>query len=818
MAPQLGKTIRERNLIMAKKTRTPTATPLNIQNTSRGNFSLAEKLVSVLGRLPDDVEVLEGIANAVKEEVIAKADEQTQQQLLKLVDELNRLTSECNAHRSKLEKELAQAKLDSERLNNEKITFEQNKDVLKKEQAAFKSQKSELDKEKLSFAAEQNELVTKRRELEQQELNATAGFAKQNEASLEQLHSKKADLEKLLEDLQSSINAEEETAAKTRNERYRELLATQQNAFDSIAAKERQLIEKQTEFEVKECDLKTQQLRLAGKLSALQKQQKQLDTHAQELAEEQLSAKERQLSALNERLASANAMISARDKELESWANIRQLMGDRSPQALIDQLNQAQRQNEQLKNELALKPSGALQSQYDQLRNDFDAIEQDKLDLERQINELRRTAAKGAISVISQETQEKELRVLRKHKEVLSRAVDELESQVDDLVQRQSSQTAFPAMQVMDNDYLLQSQPKLEPVRDLKHFAQVLQHRIALDVKTGKELYYRLEDIQIFLGGLAMSRLAILQGISGTGKTSLATAFSRAIGGYCTSVRVQAGWRDKEDLLGHYNAFEKKYYEKEAVQGLYRASLPAYSDRPCVILLDEMNLSRPEQYFAEFLSALEEDSERQLISLATSPCPNAPKLLVDQHKLQIPQNVWFIGTANHDETTNEFADKTYDRAHVMELPRNEHRFKIDTRIAEEPMKFSFTSLIEAFNKSKEQYVEEIELVKEFLHPSNHFSDALQKQFNVGWGNRLERQLSAFVPVVLASGGSLAQAVDHLITTKILRQGKVVGRYDTTKDDVSQLLDALEQSWVLLGTDDQPAKAIQLLEKELARKG
>lgn len=109
-------------------------------------------------------------------------------------------------------------------------------------------------------------------------------------------------------------------------------------------------------------------------------------------------------------------MISARDKELESWANIRQLMGDRSPQALIDQLNQAQRQNEQLKGELALKPSGALQSQYDQLRNDFDAIEQDKLDLERQINELRRTAAKGAISVISQETQEKELRVLRKHK------------------------------------------------------------------------------------------------------------------------------------------------------------------------------------------------------------------------------------------------------------------------------------------------------------------------------------------------------------------------------------------------------------------
>ncbi len=485
---------------------------------------------------------------------------------------------------------------------------------------------------------------------------------------------------------------------------------------------------------------------------------------------------------------------------------------------LIEQFNQAQRQVEQLQNELALKPSGSLQTQYDQLRHEFDLQEQAKLDLERQVNELRRAAANSAISVIGQETQEKELRVLRKHKEVLSRAVDELESQVDDLVQRQSSQTAFPAMQAMDNDHQMQSQPKLEVVRDLKQFAQVLQHRIALDVKTGKELYYRLEDIQIFLGGLAMSRLAILQGISGTGKTSLATAFSRAVGGLCTSVRVQAGWRDKEDLLGHYNAFEKKYYEKEAVQGLYQASLPAYADRPCIILLDEMNLSRPEQYFAEFLSALEEDADRQQIVLATSPCANAPKLLIDQHKLQIPKNVWFIGTANHDETTNEFADKTYDRAHVMELPRNEHRFEINTRIAEEPVKFSFDSLVEAFNRAKEQYVAEIEQVKEFLHPSHSFSDVLQKQFNIGWGNRLERQLAAFIPVVLAAGGSLGQAVDHLITTKILRSGKVVGRYDTTKDDVNQLIEALEETWERLKIKDKPVKALRLLEKDLDRKG
>ncbi|MBY6093957.1 AAA family ATPase [Ferrimonas balearica] len=803
---------------MAKKARKTATSSSNTQKTSGSGLSFAEKMASVLGRLPEDVELQEGISAAVKEEVIAKADEQTQQLLEELVSELNRLTSECGGYRSKLEKETEQAKVESQRISNERTTLEQNKEAFKKEQTAFKAQVTELDKEKLALAAEQNALITKKRELETQELNAEAGFAKQNEVSLEQLLSKKAELEQSLESLQSAISAEEETAANTRLERHRELLATQQSAFEAIAAKERKLIEQQAEFDAQQYELESHKLSLAGKLAALQKQQKHLDKQAQELAAEQLAAKDRQLEALRERLASANGMLATRDKELESWSDIRQLMGDRSPQALITQLNEAQRQVEQLKNELALKPSGSLQSQYDQLRHEFDLQEQDKLDLGRQVNELRRAAAQSAISVIGQETQEKELRVLRKHKEVLSRKIDELESEVDDLVQRQSSQTAFPAMQAMDNDHRLQSQPKLEAVRDLKQFAQVLQHRIALDVNTGKELFYRLEDIQIFLGGLAMSRLAILQGISGTGKTSLATAFSRAVGGHCTSVRVQAGWRDKEDLLGHYNAFEKKYYEKEAVQGLYRASLPAYVDRPCIILLDEMNLSRPEQYFAEFLSALEEDNERQQIALATSPCPNAPKLLIDQHKLQIPQNVWFIGTANHDETTNEFADKTYDRAHVMELPRNEHRFEIDTRIAEEPIKFSFDSLIEAFNNAKEHYTSEIERVKEFLHPSHSFSDVLQKQFNVGWGNRLERQLSAFIPVVLAAGGSLGQAVDHLITTKVLRPGKVVGRYDTTKDDVNQLIEALEETWELLDTNDKPVKALRLLEKELDRKG
>ena len=84
-----------------------------------------------------------------------------------------------------------------------------------------------------------------------------------------------------------------------------------------------------------------------------------------------------------------------------------------------------------------------------------------------------------------------------------------------------------------------------------------------------------------------------------------------------------------------------------------------------------MNLSRPEQYFAEFLSALEKnDASERLITLMESSMENAPKRLVEGRKIRVPKNVWFIGTANHDETTSELADKTYDRSHIMTLPRH----------------------------------------------------------------------------------------------------------------------------------------------------
>lgn len=79
----------------------------------------------------------------------------------------------------------------------------------------------------------------------------------------------------------------------------------------------------------------------------------------------------------------------------------------------------------------------------------------------------------------------------------------------------------------------------------------------------------------------------------------------RAIGAESAVIEVQSGWRDRQDLIGHFNAFERRFYESEFLKAMYRALTPFYRDTPFIIVLIEMNLSHPEQYFADLLSALE---------------------------------------------------------------------------------------------------------------------------------------------------------------------------------------------------------------------
>ncbi|MBO5714016.1 MAG: hypothetical protein J6R83_01145, partial [Clostridia bacterium] len=178
------------------------------------------------------------------------------------------------------------------------------------------------------------------------------------------------------------------------------------------------------------------------------------------------------------------------------------------------------------------------------------------------------------------------------------------------------------------------------------------------------KIYYGLPLIRSFFAGLGTSRLIILEGLSGTGKSMLPRMFKEFTGSKAFFAPVQATWRDKTDVLGFYSEFAKTFKTTQFLENLYAAS---YTDRANLMVLDEMNLSRIEYYFADFLSVMEYPPEDWKIRVHEIQAGQTlPKKLVDG-LVTVPENTWFIGTANTDDSTFTITDKVYDRSVVIDF-------------------------------------------------------------------------------------------------------------------------------------------------------
>ncbi len=274
------------------------------------------------------------------------------------------------------------------------------------------------------------------------------------------------------------------------------------------------------------------------------------------------------------------------------------------------------------------------------------------------------------------------------------------------------------------------------------------------------KLYYSEEDIRKFIASLGTSKIMILQGMSGTGKTSIAVAFGKFINNVSTVVPVQPMWKEKSDLLGYYNEFTGKFNETTILKKLYEAN---FSDKMFVIILDEMNIARVEYYFSEFLSLLElpPNSERKL-AIASNGAEGDPKKM-SHGRIILPNNVWFLGTANNDDSTFAISDKVYDRAMVMNLNKRAAHFVSGQD--SKPIHISVTSFYDMIAKAKDTYY----LSEEGKQKIRALDDYLVHTFHITFGNRIMMQINNYVPIYIACGGNENEALDDLISKKILRK-------------------------------------------------
>ena len=275
-----------------------------------------------------------------------------------------------------------------------------------------------------------------------------------------------------------------------------------------------------------------------------------------------------------------------------------------------------------------------------------------------------------------------------------------------------------------------------------------------------KKLYYTPEDIRKFIAGMAVSRILIMQGMSGTGKTSLAYTFGEFLNNGSVIVPVQPMWKERTDLVGYYNEFTRKFNETMLLQKMYEAN---YSSEMYITVLDEMNIARVEYYFAEFLSLLEiPDTDKRWLDVVSDKWSNDPVKLNESGQIKLPDNMWFIGTANNDDSTFAISDKVYDRAMIVNLDRKSKEFSA-------PHTEGIKLAVWEWEKLVREAEEEYGVTARNLRRLSELDAYMIKTFRVSFGNRIMKQINKYVPIYVACGGDELEALDDILSKKIIRK-------------------------------------------------
>ena len=388
----------------------------------------------------------------------------------------------------------------------------------------------------------------------------------------------------------------------------------------------------------------------------------------------------------------------------------------------------------------------------------------------RKIIKRLKPVSKGALLKEVEDLNKKVIKLSKEKDEILAMKVSqlglkpsELSASGEPIEEKEGEEEAaagemgirFSKLNLIDMEYADYKIKNYGNSFDLPELCHNFRHFAASKLK----LFYKERMIRTFVAGLASTRLVILQGISGTGKTSLAYAWGKFMKQDSCVASVQPSWRDRTDLFGYFNEFTKKFNETELLKEMYIAD---YTDDVYTVILDEMNLSRVEYYFAEMLSILEmPDKKEWIIEIVPNSWPSDPKKLM-HGKIQVPPNMWYIGTINNDDSTFAVTDKVYDRAMPIDINEKGEPFEPEDIDAQN---VNYSHLDKLFSEAMENFA----ITQETLDKIEKMDDFVIKHFRIAFGNRIVAHMKKFVPVYVACGGTEVEGVDYFIAKKILRK-------------------------------------------------
>ena len=700
--------------------------------------------------------------------------------------------------------------------------------VLEKRKSEYEKLKEKLDSEKIALENEKSENEKLKTELNKTLDKYNDELTEINQLRVDGAWSSVID-KKLLDHYEEQLKEQEKTLL----DKIAELNKKHSEYISALAEVELKKLDVEKEYQLKFTEEskrleKAYQEKFTSKENELHLLSKDIDEQKRLLAqkEKQLSYDfedfeddkkflidkarnkvEQEIEDVNQQLQNLKDKNKALNNELKSLNDELKYLGDYNAKDVISELRSKDKEIFELRERLETSPDILKIDELKRLQKEKNDWQNKLREIDAQLNEYKSRYENQKLQIGEKERLEFQKEELEQRIKLQQSALEELKEEVNELTRQTEDKITFVSCSEMDDKYKLPSENLIQN-RITNGWIKNIQQAIAQ--VTENKLYYDENTIRSFIAGLSMSRFSILQGISGTGKTSLPKAFAKAIGGNYGIVEVQSGWKDRQDLIGYYNTFEKKYYEGKFLKLLYMAGTPKYKDKPFFIILDEMNLSHPEHYFADMLSIMEETNLEKQVLTISDKVKDSPKLMFDLEEggigLKVPQNVWFIGTANHDETTLQFAPKTYDRANILEMPINIEEFEIkdvDLSQVTIPIKefVNFTSS-QKWNKNH----------RALNYLEGNFKNICGK-FGIGWGNRLQKQIKSFIPVFNALEGNDANALDHIIASKILRSIK--GRYDLQETTLNEMKDELEKNFNK-EFKGEAKKSLKIVNNELSR--
>lgn len=497
---------------------------------------------------------------------------------------------------------------------------------------------------------------------------------------------------------------------------------------------------------------------------------------------------EHEITMLKSQTATLEELLKKCSDERLKYYNQLQRFGQ-NPTELIDERNRLEEQNRALQNRLANVPADdeivrlrKIDAEFDKAINELLKLKTEKIETDRKLAELD-------IYSNDLDNARRFIRLLEAQRLELQRELDRIQENYNN---RQDN--VFATLTAIDNEPIPATYPKTG-----KTLAQICDgFRNYLASRNNNPLYYSAESIRTFFAGLAASRIIILQGMSGTGKSSLPKAFKDYMQSATDRIEVQSSWKDRNDLLGFYNDFEKRYKETKFLEALYRATRDGNNIH--LIMLDEMNLSRIEYYFADFLSVLEEErSEDWRISLVSRDVRGILPQYIQDGELPMGENTWFIGTANKDDSTFAITDKVYDRAIVLNFDERAEEFKSTYN---PPIAVSYSELnvlLKDAVKLSDSMKAQIKSIVNWL------DERMQAYFEISFGNRISKQINMFVPAYVKCGGEVEEAIDIIFASKVLR--KLQGMYDeSTKNGLNEFLKELKNDKNVFGAKLKLTKA------------